>query len=336
MANLSLREKAIIYLLALFVIAFLAYFFGIRTLNEAYEDLQGQLVTLQQQKEYLDQLKQNNIDTENAINEVKGHIIELEAKFISNIKTENLEQFVLKTMEENGIGFMSSVSSADVPMDVVQLADGSRSPDSVICRRVDITYASTDGFEITQFNTTPSLTTETGAVDSAVVQDIIARTGIYDPDNHYGYDEFLEGLRAIAKKDPDCIKVANLDVQSTNGYLTLTASIEFYGADLANRISSETKTAGYAVWKGDKNVDTAGGFIGMPYFVVNPDSSWNGVLINSDQVQGFQSRPFASYLSNALFTQMISQNGLDAVVGHGRRVVSQPAPTETPAEEPAA
>ena len=336
MGNLSLREKAIIYLLALFVIAFLAYFFGIRTLNEAYEDLQGQLVTLQQQKEYLDQLKQNNIDTENAINEVKQNIIALEGTFISDIRTENIEQYVLKKMEDAGMPFLASVSVEDVPMDAVLLADGSRSPDSVLCKRVLVEYATTDGYEITQYNTTPSLTTETGAIDASVISNIIDRTGIYDPDNHYGYDEFLEGLRAIASDAPDCVKIASLDAASTNGYMTMTASVEFYGANLTSRISSESKTDGFAVWKGDKNVDTAGGFIGMPYFVVNPDSSWNGVLISSDKVSGFLPRPFASYLSNALFTEMIGQNGLDAVVGHGRRVVSQPAPTEAPAEEPAA
>ena len=43
MNNLSLREKAALYLLLLVIIGLAAYIFGIRTLNSAYAEMQAQL-----------------------------------------------------------------------------------------------------------------------------------------------------------------------------------------------------------------------------------------------------------------------------------------------------
>ena len=330
MSNLSLRENAAMYLLLLVVIGLAAYIFGIRTLNSAYAEMQAQLITLQQQKEYLDQLKENNVNTENAIEELKNNIIDVERSFIADIKTENIEQYVLKQFEEAGIPFMATIGTESVPTAAVAYADGSASQDSLMCRRVNVTYATTDGYEITQFNTTPDMKTETGDVNTALVDQIINMTGIYDSENHYGYEEFLAALKAIERADKNCIRINSITAQSTYGYLTLTAAIDFYSADLTNRISTENRTAGYAVWKGETNVDTEGGFIGMPYYVFNEKSAWDGVYMPGG-VSGMVDRPFASYLSNAYFTQLISSNGFLNVVGPERQVV--PHPEEVPAEQ---
>ena len=150
MSTLSLREKAIIYLMLLVVIALLAYMFGIRTLNDAYADLQVELTNLQAQKDYLDQLKQENVNTENAIEELKNNIISYEQSFISEIKSENLEQYVLKVFEQQDIPFLVNVGVESVATTAHVMADGTASPDRLICERVNVTYATSDGLESVQ------------------------------------------------------------------------------------------------------------------------------------------------------------------------------------------
>ena len=329
MSTLSLREKAIMYLLLLVVIGVLAYMFGIRTLNSAYTEMQAELASLQAQKEYLDQLKQENINTENAIEQLKNNIIAYEQSFISEIRSENIEQYVLKVFENAGIPFLVNVSTEPVATKTIIMANGQGASESLQCQRVNVTYSTTDGFEALQADKFLNPTTdEHGNLLPETILQMIDATGVYNPETYFGYDEFISGLKTIEKVDPDCVKISSLSAESTSGYMTLKASIDFYGADLSQRISTENKTFGFAVWKGETNVDTSGGFIGMPYLVINENSMWNGVLIDPNKVSGFLERPFASYVSNAIFTNLIGANGLEAVVGADRIVVS--------AEEPAA
>ena len=318
-SNLSIREKGIIFLLLLFVIAILAYMFGIRTLNEAHSEMLVNLDELNQRKAYLDQLKEENVKSENSINELKGSITKYEQSFISDIKSENLEQYVLKTFEEAGMPYLASVNVEDVVVNSVKNADGNTSDDGLICKRVNVVYSSTDGYEALQYNITPELNKADGSVDGALFANFINSTGKFDETRFFGYDEFLNALKKLDKADEDCIKISKISAESTHGYMTLSASIDFYGALLTNRISKEIKTLGYAVWKGETGVNTDGGFIGMPYKVNNPLSRWNGVLIDSKQVSGFLPRPFAAYASNARFTQLIATKGLAAIVGGGNQ-----------------
>ena len=122
MNNLSLREKAIIYILFLVVIALLAYLFGIRTLNNANADMQIQLQELQARKEQLDVLKQENQKTQGAIETLKSDIVKYEQSFISEMKTENLEKYVLDEFEKAGMPFLADVKSEDVQMEAIVLS----------------------------------------------------------------------------------------------------------------------------------------------------------------------------------------------------------------------
>ena len=318
MSSLSLREKAIIYLMLLVVIGLLAYMFGVRTLNSAYADMQVELTNLQAQKDYLDQLKQENVNTENAIEELKNNIISFEQSFISEIKSENLEQYVLKVFEQQDNPFLVSVDTENVGTNAIVMADGSVSADSLLCQRVNVRYSTTDGYEGLQADKILNPTTdEHGNLIAENIASLINETGVFNEENYYGYDQFIAALKVIEKVDPGCVKISKIQAESSYGYMTLSASIDFYGAHLTNRISSESRSNGFAVWKGETNVDTEGGFIGMPYIVRNENSMWNGVMIDASKVTGFLERPFASYVSNAVFTRMIQQRGLAAIVGQG-------------------
>ena len=318
MGSLSLREKAIIYLMLLVVIGLLAYMFGVRTLNSAYADMQVELTNLQAQKDYLDQLKQENVNTENAIEELKNNIITFEQSFISEIKSENLEQYVLKVFEQQDFPFLVNVDVENVGTNAIVMADGSVAADSLLCERVNVSYSTTDGFEGLQADKILNPTTDDqGNLIAENIATLVNDTGIFKEENYFGYDEFIAALKVIEKVDPGCVKISKVQVESTSGYMIVSASIDFYGAQLTNRISSESRSNGFAVWKGETNVDTEGGFIGMPYIVRNENSMWNGVMIDASKVNGFLDRPFAAYVSNAIFTRMIQQRGLSAVVGEG-------------------
>ena len=339
MNNLSLREKAIIYILFLVVIALLAYLFGIRTLNNANADMQIQLQELQARKEQLDVLKQENQKTQGAIETLKSDIVKYEQSFISEMKTENLEKYVLDEFEKAGMPFLADVKSEDVQMEAIVLADGTSSNDSVNCKRIIAKYATTDGYEITQYNLNESNYDENGNPRTSYLKDMLNKTGVYNEENRYGYQEFIKALATMEKADPDCVKITKIGAESTHGYLTLTAAIDFYGTTLTNRQSQESdahKAKFYGVWNGD-GVDTKGGFIGMPYKVDNPDSLWNGILIDSNEINGFIERPFAAYLSNARFTQLLSEKGLEKIVGGGIVAAdSDKVPEPTPAPDDAA
>lgn len=320
MNNLSLREKAIMYLLVLVVIGLLAYIFGIRTLNNKNADLQVELQSLEQRKAELDNLKKTNEETKSTITLLKESIVGIEQSFIADLKTENAEKYVLDTLEKSNMPFLAQVDSEDVTMQAVLMADGSISNDALVCKRVNIEYATTDGYEITQYNLNPDNRGEDGKPNATYINQMLSATGKYDATNHYGYDEFIAALKKIEAVDPDCVKITKMSAESTHGYMTMKASIDFFGADLTKRISEESdahKKTIYANWTGDTGVDTKGGFIGMPYKVDNPDSLWNGILIDESEVSGFLERPFAAYLSNARFTKLIEEKGLAYIVGGG-------------------
>ena len=324
MNNLSLREKAIMYILVLVVIALLAYIFGIRTLNNKNADLQVELQTLEQRKAELDILKQENENTRTTITTLKDSIVTIEHSFIRDLKTENVERYVLGVMEDKGMPYLAEVNSEDVQMDAIILADGTASNDFVRCKRINIEYATTDGYEIEQYNLVESNKDAEGNIDAARVNYILNNTGKFDASRVKGYNEFIDALKAIEKtsQDDPCIKITKFSAESTHGYMTMKASIDFYGAELSQRVSDSESDkhlkSVYAGWSGDSStVFEEEGLIGMPYKVDKPGNMWHGVMIDPSEVNGFIERPFAAYLSNARFTMLIQDKGLAYIVGGG-------------------
>lgn len=60
MGNLTAREKAFMYAVTLLIIIVLGYFFGIRTLNDKYDQYKAELQELKERQAYLDMLRANN------------------------------------------------------------------------------------------------------------------------------------------------------------------------------------------------------------------------------------------------------------------------------------
>ena len=329
MNNLTAREKGFLYVVTLLIIVVLAYFFGIRTLNNKYEEYKVQLQTLQERKAYLDQLRENNASMANEIEMLKTSCSEIELSFIDNLETECLQQYVLKTFEDAGCPYLMTVSSTDVGMTSVTYPDGTSSPDSIVCMRINVTYSSTDGYTVTQYNRTPDFTPGSKTPVGETIANLSEQMGQGEYAKRKGYDEFLTALKKINAENTDCIKVSSLSVSETNGIMTLNATIDFYGASLRNRISVDESRKPYTYWNGDTNVDTKGGFIGFPYVCDNKDSLWYGTVnMNFDPST---SKPFAAYWAAALFQNQYAEAGGDIKVLTNFEGETTPTPTAAPA-----
>lgn len=307
MNNLSAREKTGIYVISLLILILLGYILGIRTLNNKYEQLNQQYNELVARRDYLNQLKSNVAQTTEEIQRVNESISKVELSFIDKLENECLMQYVLKTFEDNGIPYMSAIKTEDVSCPSFSYADGTGAKEALQCTRVNVTYASTDGYIIPQYNRTPDTTQKAETDPKTTIKELIGKMGTEEYAEAKGYDEFLKSLEKMAKDNEGSIKVTNLVVTSTNGFFRLEASIDFYGTVLPNRVSVDDNKAGYTSWTGHTGVDTSGGFIGFPYVVKNENSLWNGFVLGN--FSAYTERPFAAYWANAAFSQKVNKKG---------------------------
>ena len=317
MNNLTTREKAMAFGILLILIIFLVYFFGIRILNDNYKQYKEELKTLQDRKAFLDELKTENAKTEEEIKQLNANIEKIEMSFIDKLETEVIEQYLLNVFEKNECPFMSNVDSSDVTMTPITLADGSSSDNAVLCREIEITYVTTDGFLPTIYNGQPDFKDENGIKSIDLINEAIATMGSEEFELFYGYNGFLKSLKQIADENKDCIKVVGIKAESTHGYMTLTATVDFYGATFTNRVSIDNNKAAYTWWSGNTNIDTKGGFIGRPYLVENEDSLWHHTTISAKEVLSFYDRPFTPWVINAYFTKKLQEQGTISMVTNG-------------------
>ena len=337
MNNLTTREKAMAFGILLILIIFLVYFFGIRILNDKYDEYKKKLTDLQARKAFLDELKEENAKMEKEIEDLEANIEKIELSFIDKLETEVIEQYLLAIFEKNECPFLNKVSVTDIPMNPITLPDGTTSDNMVLCRSVEITYATGDGFLPTTYNATPLFRDpETMKPSLEIPNDMIAQLdklsvlkgkivlNDYTPnaeeqalivENFQGYSGFLKSLKQIADDNKDCIKVTSIKAASNNGFMKLTAVVNFYSANLANRVSTDTSKEAYTYWSGHTNIDTKGGFIGMPYIVLNKDSLWDHMCIINSEMGGFIDRPYTPWVMNAYFTKRLERDGLIYVFG---------------------
>ena len=305
MNNLTAREKGFMYVITLLIIVVLGYFFGVRTLNNKYEEYKQQLAALEERKAYLDQIRANNALMDAEIKLLKEECEKLELSFIDKLESESIEQYVLDTFKTAGCPYLTSITTTDVGMPAITYPDGSSAPDSLVCLQVVVTYVTTDGYTPTQYNREPDLTV--GAEKPAVETALAMKDEFGKGDNakRIGYDEFIKAVKQINAENPDCIKVNSVTAASVNGYMELTAQISFYGTSLRERLSVDDSKAPYTNWSGSTNTNCEGGFIGFPYVCDNEKSLWYGVENLNADLEG--DKPFASYWANYLFGKNLSK-----------------------------
>jgi len=312
MGNLGAREKYGLIVLGIVIAVFIIYVFGIRSAESKYDSLVSERNELQAQLDYYESLKSQNAETQAQIQQIEANISDVEATFLPYIETESIEQYVLKVFEDNGCPYLVSVNTEDITPASVTLPDGTAATDAVIIKRITVQYSTTDGFNIPQYNQSNSVMVN-GAADEAAFNEMLEQLKWQGVDSIVGYDEFVAALTEIEAENPDCIKIYSIGADDEAGYILLNASIDFYSATFTDRVSDPDTSAPYITWNGDTNIDTDGGFIGMPFIVENTDSAWLNVMMqDEDAIAG--DRAFATYYSNAIFSANVSEFGLAEVL----------------------
>lgn len=326
MNNLSVRERAMIFAVLLLLIGGLVFVFGIRPLNNKYDELVKQKEEKEAEKRQLDALKQSNSETEKKIHELEEKSKQIESSFIADIRTENIEDWFQSVMQEQGIPFLVDIVTEAVSTEEIKLPDGTISNDSLLCTRLTATYSTTDGRTVEA----AGVYTEDGSVlgqihDQATggllpdkekaIRDNTNKPNPETPQG-YGYDKIIEGVKKIEKANPQCVKISRIEDTGKIGFSELTISVDFYGAVLTERLSEDNDKSPYAVWKGNTSPNLEGGILGSPYKVENELSMWNGYYLFDKDMQNFGYRPFANYLSDALITKLLKDgNGTYGLFG---------------------
>ena len=307
MNNLTAREKGFMYVITLLIIVVLGYFFGIRTLNNKYEDYKKQLAALEQRKAHLDQIRQNNASMETEIKALIEANKELELSFIDKVESETIEQYVLETFEKEGCPYLTSITALDTGMPTITYPDGTNSPDGLVCLKINVKYVSTDGYTVPGYNLKPNFTVtaeENPAVQALKMKD---QMGKEEFAARTGYDQFISAVKKINAANKNCIKVNSVEVTNVNAYMELQAEISFYGTSLRNRLSVDNSTDPYTKWDGrDTTEIKTNGFIGFPYICDKKDSLWYGV--ENVSIDHKAHKPFATYWANYLFNTTYEKN----------------------------
>jgi len=330
MNNLGAREKYGFMLLGIVVLVFLIYFFGIRTAQANYDNLVAERTQLQNTLTYYEQLKTQNAAAATEIETINANISDIETQFLPVLNSESIEQYVLDVFESNDCPYLVSANTEDVEAEAVYLPDGSAATDNILIRRITVTYSTTDGFNIPQYNMTDFTTSVPGepTVNADLINQLIDERMVWQGmASIVGYDGFVASLEQIEAENPDCVKLYSVKVEDEAGYLLMTASIDFYSATFNDRVSTPNTSAPYITYAG-ASVDTDGGFIGMPFYVDNPNSTWYGVSMTDEEATSGD-RPFSIYFSNIIFRASVDEAGLAATVNWGEEPVA-------PAEDEAA
>ena len=189
MGNIGKRERYYLMLLGIVIAVLLIYYFGIRNLGIKYDEMVDTRSQLQAQLDYYEALKTQNDEALAQINQLKNEISEAEARFLPNICSEAIEQYVLKTFEDAGCPYLVSVSASDIAASGVTLPDGSSASDSLLIKRITVQYSTTDGFCIPEYNRNVTVVVD-GMVDEAEFNALLEEMYWHGADSRVGYDEF--------------------------------------------------------------------------------------------------------------------------------------------------
>lgn len=344
MGNLGQREKYGLGLVVILIVAFIIYFAGIRNLQNQKVDLEIQRAELQSQIDTLQALKDNNAETQNNIKLVTEEIKELEKTFIPVINTEAVEQYVIKTFEDNGAIYLDSITSETVVAPTIVLPNGSAAKDKLQVLRVTVNYATTDGFNFGQYNQTPDYASyPIEEMEELIESQYASDEPMYAYDENAPLQDYLAFIRAvkaieatgIPADSPEgtpstCVKVNSIQMKSEGGYMILTATIDFYSAVFSDRLSEPDMSAPYVTWNGTPVAQIGNdGEMGRRFIFLESDSDWNYIMmVDGEALAG--ERPFAAYWSKAIFTDTVNTNGLPATLLGAEAAGEAP---ETPVDE---
>ncbi len=318
MGNLSNREKGLVVVIVGLLIVVLFLFFGFKPLYNNVVNEKAELQNMKALEEQYNAIKESNEQKELAIREAEGMIGSLENSFLPEINTENILYFLMNTFEEQNCPYLFTWSTENVICDDIYLPDGSVANDTLLCERVTLSYSTTTGYLIPEYNRDPEWVIpaqgyDTETINAEISQMGIGEDGLLTPGNETnktlpGYDEFINSLKVIESTFPDSIKINEIRAEDTGaGYMKLTAVIDFYAINSGNRVSQADYSAPYVSWAGADDYDTTGGLIGEPILVLNPNSSYWATQIVPAEVANAE-HEYASWFSVAILRDVVGSN----------------------------
>lgn len=330
MGNLSAREKFMMLAIGLILIVFGLQMLVLKPQQNKTEELEARRAELQQQKDYYDSMIAASAQNREQIEVLNGQIAVIENSFLPVLNSEAIQQYVLNAFLSNGCPYLVSINCDDLTKNNVVLPDNTVSNNFVMIKRVNVTYSTTDGYCVPQYGDNPANTPDSILQWTTQVKDIIdnndalqreaEQSGIdgivYTMINNVtGYNEFITTLQQLEAADPECIKINTFSVRGESGYLILEASIDFYSANIVNRVSDPDMSPAYVTFAGNTPAHSVNQ-IGLPlYPITNTDSAWAGIFLNPDEVASGD-RPFATYYSSAVLKYFIQQDyGLARILG---------------------
>ncbi len=303
MSKMGNTTKILLFGLGMVIFVLMSYLIIIKPLQSNYTKLMLTQEQLQGEKKYYDSLKDASDNTSGEIDQLNSEITDVENQFLPYLNTECIEQYVMAMFEENGCPYLKSIESESIVTNDVALPDGTFSSERLVQRRITVTYSTTDGYCIPQYNTVPDNNELTPAGFDAIVATM--GTGMYQ---RTGYPQFVNTLELLEQSNPSCIKINKVTIQDSNlGYVLMTAEIDFYGLNLTDRVSVPNLDQPYITWNGEVDVDCVGGQVGCPLLTTDPNSDWYGVSIVTRELLEFHDRPFATYFSTAIFVLLQGQ-----------------------------
>lgn len=323
MGNLGQREKYGLALVAVLIIAFIIYFAGIRQLQSQRIELENQRNELEARVAQLDALIQNNEAAEEAIKAIEEDIKVIEKTFIPTLNTHCIEQFVMKTFEDEGCVYLNKINSELITGDSIVLPDGNIANETLQIVRVTVQYATSDGFNISQYNATPNYMRADHEEILGLIEAQFDSTNSADQPFPYDetlpmveYNAFIRGLKTIEEtgvqvtgQPSTCVKLNKVEMESEGGYMLLTAEIDFYSANFVNRLSDANLDAPYITWNGvNVNSLSRTGAMGRRLLFLDQSTEWFATVMVNEDIQALD-RPFATYWSNELFDDYIDLYG---------------------------
>lgn len=303
MGNLSLKEKLLFGAVIILIVIVLIWFAVISPLNAQLSEAQTELQSKQELNQIYENLRTNNVEKDSAIDSLEENIVELEQSFVPQLNSDAIVNYIQRLFETNGCPYLSEIYTESIPMDSIILSDGSISSDSLSCLRVTVRYQSTDGYNVPEYNNNPDWHVNMQYDDTAIME-AIAQMGSYPV---VGYPEFVQTVTQLSQLNPSAIKISNIRIEdSLQGYLNMTAVIDFYAGSFTDRVSEISTDAPYVTFGGE-TPETTLGMIGFPIVVENTESPYAGIMLHPAQFV-LEERDFAAWWSSSITMTYASQN----------------------------
>ena len=232
---MKLSKREMIMVIGLLFIVVLAGFWFL-FLSPANDQLAQQQVEYRNLKAMDDanQVIINNVSAlDTSLTALKSNVGEIENSLLPELDTEVISEHIANIFEDNGLHYITEISSEPIVTEQLTLTNGTTSKDNIQWIRIKMKVSGTDG--ITE-----------GGVPAV------------------GYNAFISAVKEIEAVKPNAIHVSSVSMEDTEqGFQYFLVSVDVFAFNLYNRVAGIDTSDPFITW--DRDAVAAGGFMGTPY-----------------------------------------------------------------------